>query len=123
MLLWGTCVYCGFETPLSFVTTNDSKLDIEKMKSKSDVCIFGLSIGLALDKRNSFNNLEATIYNHLNKTKEYYYKNKLDKNMIQLPNVKAMSKIEAFCIFDNVVIIAAISTIHKKLEIVTTFDG
>ena len=123
MWLWGTCVYCGFETPLSFVTTNDSKLDIEKMKSKSDVCIFGLSIGLALDKRNSFNNLEATIYNHLNKTKEYYYKNKLDKNMIQLPNVKAMSKIEAFFIFDNVVIIAAISTIHKMLEIVTTFDG
>ena len=93
------------------------------MKSKSDVSTFGLSIGLALDKRNSFNNLKATIYNHLNKTKERYYKNKLDKNMIQLPDVKALSKIEAFYIFDNVVIIAAISTIHKMLEIVTTFDG
>ena len=43
--------------------------------------------------------------------------------MIQLPDVKKMSKIEAFCIFDNVVIIAAISTTHKMLEIVTTFDG
>ena len=51
------------------------------MKSKSDVCIFGLSIGLTLNKRSSLNNLKATIYNHLKKTKEHYYKNKLDKNM------------------------------------------
>ena len=79
----GRVLYCGFETPLSFVTTNNSKLDIEKMKSKSYVCTFGLSIGLTLDKRNSLNNLKATIYNHLEKTKKYYYKNKLDKNMLQ----------------------------------------
>ena len=70
----GRVFYCGFETPLSIVTTNDSKLDIEKMKSKSDVCTFGLSIGLTLDKRNSLNNLKAHIYNHLKKTKEHYYK-------------------------------------------------
>ena len=43
------------------------------MKSKSDVCIFGLSIGLTLNKRSSLNNLKATIYNHLKKTKEHYY--------------------------------------------------
>ena len=60
--------------PLSSVTTNNNKLDIEKMKPKSDVCTFGLSIGLTLDKRNSLDNLRATIYNYLKKTKEHYYK-------------------------------------------------
>ena len=70
----GRVFYCSFETSLSFVTTSNSKLDIEKMKSKSDLCTFGLSIGLTLDKRNSLNNLKATIYNHLQKTRQYYYK-------------------------------------------------
>ena len=118
----GGVFYCGFETPLLFVSTNNSKLDIEKMKSKLDVCTFGLSIGLMLDKRSSLNNLKATISNHLKK-KEHYYKNKLVKNMLQLPDVKPIPKFEAFCICDNDAIIAASSTARKILEIVTTFDG
>ena len=97
----GRVFYCGLETPLSFVTTNNSKLDIEKMKSKSNVCIFRFSRGLTLDKRNSLNNLKANIYNHLKKAKEHFYQNKLGKNMLQLPDVKAMPKFEAFCICDN----------------------
>ena len=59
--------YCCFETHVSFVTTDNGNLDIEKMKLKWDVCIFGLSIGLTLNKRNSLNNLKSTIYNHLKK--------------------------------------------------------
>ena len=93
------------------------------MKSKSDVCTFGLSIGLTLDKRNSLNNLKATIYNHFKKTKEHYYKNSLDKNMLQLADVKPIPKFEAFSICDNGAIITASSTARKILEIVTTFDG
>ena len=57
----GRVFYCGFETPLSFATTNNSKLDTEKMKSKSHVCTFCLPRGLTLDKRNSLNNLKAVI--------------------------------------------------------------
>ena len=56
--LEGRMFYCGFETPLSFSTTNNSKLDTEKMKSKSHVCTFCLPRGLTLDKRNSLNNLK-----------------------------------------------------------------
>ena len=82
-----------------------------------------LSIGLALDKGNSLNNLKATICNHLKKAKEHYYKNKLDKNMLHLPDVKPMPKFEAFWICDKGVIIAASSTAHKILEKVTSFDG
>ena len=73
------------------------------MKSKSDVCTFGLSIGLTLDKRNFLNNLKPTIYNYLKKTKQKYNKSNLDKNMLQLPDVKLMPKFEAFCICDNVI--------------------
>ena len=85
------------------------------MKSKSDVCIFGLSIGFTLNKRSSLNNLKATIYNHLKKTKEHYYKNKLDKNMLQLPDVKPMPNFEAFYICHNGAIIAASSTARNIL--------
>ena len=84
--------YYGFEKPLSFVTINNSKLDIKKMKSKPDVCTFGLSIGLILDKWNFLNDLKATIYNHLKEKIEHYCKSKLNKNMLQLPNVKPMPK-------------------------------
>ena len=108
----GRVFHCSFETSLSFVTTNNSKLDIKKVKSKSDVCTSGLSIGLTLDKRNSLNILKATIYNHLKKTREYYYK-KLGKSILQLPNVKPITKFEAFYICDNGVIIGAISTAHN----------
>ena len=87
--------YCGFETPLLFVTANNSQLGIEKMKSKSDVFTFGLSIRLTIDKRN-LNNLKLTIYNDLKKRKEHYYKNKLNKNTLQLPDVKPMPKFVAF---------------------------
>ena len=54
------------------------------MKSKSDVYTFALSIGLTLDKGDYLNNLKVTIYNYLKKTKEHYYKNKLDKINLRL---------------------------------------
>ena len=119
----GRVFYCGFETPLSFVTTSNSKLDIEKMKSKSDVYAFVLLIELIVNKWNSLNYLKATIYNHLKKTIKHYYKSKLGKNMLQLPDVKAMPKFETFCICDNGAVIAASSIARKILEIVTAFDG
>ena len=34
----GRVFYCVFEALFPFVTTNNNKLDIEKMKSKSDIC-------------------------------------------------------------------------------------
>ena len=108
---------------MSFVTTSNSKLDIEKMKSKSDVCAFVLSIELIVNKWKSLNYLKATIYNHLKQIINHYYKRKLDKNMLQLPDVKAMPKFEAFCICDNGAVIAVSSIARKILEIVTTFDN
>ena len=108
------CFIADLKHP-SFVTTNNGNLDLEKMKSKSDVCIFGLSIGLTLDKRNSLNNLKATSYVVLTKKKEHYYKNKLEKNMLQLLDVKPMPKFKAFYICDNGAIIAASSTACRLL--------
>ena len=93
------------------------------MKSKSDVYAFVLLIELIVNKWNSLNYLKATIFNHLKKTITHYHKSKLGKNMLQLPDVKAMPKFEAFCISDNGAVIAASSITRKILEIVTTFDG
>ena len=93
------------------------------MKSKSDVCTFCLSIGLTLDKGSSLNILKAPIYNHLKKTKEHDYKNKLNKKMLQLPDIKPIPKFKVLYICVNGAIIAASSTVRTILEIVTIFDG
>ena len=93
------------------------------MKSKSDVCASVLSIELIVNKWNSLNYLKATIYKHLKQIINHYYKRKLDKNMLQLPDVKAMPKFEAFCICDNGTVIAVSSIVRKILGRVTIFDG
>ena len=93
------------------------------MKSKSDVCASVLSIELIVNKWNSLNYLKAAIYKHLKQIINHYYKRKLDKNMLQLPDVKAMPKFEAFCICDNGAVIAVSSIVRKILGIVTIFDG
>ena len=93
------------------------------MKSKSDVCASVLSIELIVNRLNSLNYLKATIYSHLKKTIKHNYKSKWDKNMLQLPDVKAMPKFEAFCICDNGAVIAVSSIVRKILGIVTIFDG
>lgn len=118
----GRIFYCGSDTPLMFITTNKNSSDIGKMRSKTDVCTFGESIGLVLSKKDSLRKLKQSISNHLKKMEERYKKNNLCKNILHLTG-EPKPKFQAFSICDDGTIIAASSNTRKIVKILPISDG